>query len=256
MALIECYECQKQVSDSASACPSCGAPVKKVAPSSYTPPQMKSPTAAPRRVGFLLAIGIFFLPFIFSWVVLRKGYSNLTRSIVFGWLFIFFALPGWTGSHSTSTQSTSTKGAVAEDFSTPVNPEYTKKEIARRLAAEAAEEKQAAEARARELASLPMVTASQIAQAYEENTVAADQMFKDKRFRVTGVVASINTDFLGKPYITLRGGVNQFMEPQFSFETENPNRVAALRKGSKVTLVCHGKGDIAKTPMSDECQFL
>lgn len=29
MALIECYECGKQVSDSAAACPNCGAPVKQ-----------------------------------------------------------------------------------------------------------------------------------------------------------------------------------------------------------------------------------
>lgn len=28
MALIKCYECQKQVSESAAACPHCGAPVK------------------------------------------------------------------------------------------------------------------------------------------------------------------------------------------------------------------------------------
>ena len=29
MALIECYECHKKVSDSAAACPNCGAPVKQ-----------------------------------------------------------------------------------------------------------------------------------------------------------------------------------------------------------------------------------
>lgn len=28
MALVECHECGKQISDSASSCPSCGAPVR------------------------------------------------------------------------------------------------------------------------------------------------------------------------------------------------------------------------------------
>ncbi|MCU9106802.1 OB-fold putative lipoprotein [Pseudomonas aeruginosa] len=59
------------------------------------------------------------------------------------------------------------------------------------------------------------ISAQQLAQAYDRNTVAADQQFKGKRFKVTGVVDSIITDMFGNPYVTLRGGVNQFMEPQF-----------------------------------------
>ncbi len=53
----------------------------------------------------------------------------------------------------------------------------------------------------------------QLIQVYDRNTVAADQQFKGKRFKLTGVVDSINTDLFGYPNVTLRGGVNQFMEP-------------------------------------------
>lgn len=131
-------------------------------------------------------------------------------------------------------------------------------------AADAAQSAQAAEQRAeqerqqaiQEAASLPTVTAHDIAVAYEENTVAADQNFKGKKFKVSGTVADILTDFSGDPYLTLRGGVNQFMEPQFSFDKAALNQLASLKKGSKVTLVCTGRGDIAKTPMSGECSLV
>lgn len=131
-------------------------------------------------------------------------------------------------------------------------------------AADAAKSAQAAEQRAeqerqqaiQEAASLPTVTAHDIAVAYAENTVAADQKFKGKKFKVSGTVSDINTDFSGDPYLTLRGGVNQFMEPHFGFDKAALNQLASLKKGSKVTLVCTGRGDIAKTPMSGECSLV
>lgn len=107
-----------------------------------------------------------------------------------------------------------------------------------------------------ELAATPTVTAGDIAVAYNENTVAADQKFKGKKFKVSGTVADINTDFMGNPYLTLRGGVNQFMEPQFSFEKTDADSLASLKKGTKVTLLCVGKGDVAKIPMSGSCALL
>lgn len=107
-----------------------------------------------------------------------------------------------------------------------------------------------------EMAALPTVTADDLAYNYSENTVAADQIFKGKKFKVSGIVTNISTDFTGDPYLTLRGGENQFMEPQFSFDKSDSSQLANLRKNSKVTLVCIGKGDIAKTPMSGSCQLL
>lgn len=102
-------------------------------------------------------------------------------------------------------------------------------------------------------AALLVVTASDIATAYDENTVAADQRFNGKKFEVTGIVNSISTDLMGDPYITLEGGVNKYMEPHFGFEKSEAPDLAKLYKGQKVTLTCIGKGDIVKTPMSDSC---
>lgn len=102
----------------------------------------------------------------------------------------------------------------------------------------------------------PTVTARDIALAYAENTVAADQVYKGRRFRVTGSVSDINTDFMGDPYLMLKGGQNEFMEPQFKFTKSDAPELAKLRKGHKVTLECTGRGDFAKTPMSDDCRIL
>ena len=96
-------------------------------------------------------------------------------------------------------------------------------------------------------------TATAITQAYEENTVAADQRFKGKRFKITGTVSDINTDFMGDPYVILNGGVNQFMEPQFGFDKSYSTQLASLYKGATITLVCTGNGDIAKTPIWGSC---
>ncbi|MBS0296426.1 MAG: hypothetical protein JSR45_08950 [Proteobacteria bacterium] len=43
-------------------------------------------SGAPRRVSVLLGIGIFLLPIIFVWFLLRRGYSVTARVIGFGWL--------------------------------------------------------------------------------------------------------------------------------------------------------------------------
>lgn len=102
---------------------------------------------------------------------------------------------------------------------------------------------------------MPAVTAVELSRAYAENTVAADAKFKGKKFKVTGVVEDINTDFMGNPYLTLRG-VNQFMPGQYGFSKSDNESLSQVRKGNRVTLVCTGQGDIAKMPSSKDCSFV
>lgn len=64
MALIDCYECEKQVSDQAVNCPNCGAPLKKPGPAPDPAPQHVSNTrtgAAWEGSGFLLIVGGLFM---------------------------------------------------------------------------------------------------------------------------------------------------------------------------------------------------
>ena len=136
------------------------------------------------------------------------------------------------------------------------SPEQKAAEAAQRQEQEAQQAAQKAQEEQQAIAALPEVTADQIARAYAENTVAADQQFKGKQFKVSGVVTDINTDIMGDPYVTLRGGDNQFMEPHFGFDKSSQDALAKLKKGDKVTLVCTGRGDVAKTPMSDSCSMM
>jgi len=69
-------------------------------------------SSPPRRVRVWLGIGIFFLPQIFSWFTLRKGYSNLVRFAAFGWLgFVFLTSSSYKGQSQVSTETQNTPTA-------------------------------------------------------------------------------------------------------------------------------------------------
>ncbi len=218
MALIHCAECDRMASDQAAACPHCGAPIAE----QLLPNNKGAKQPASRRVGFALGVGIFFVPVVFVWFLLRQGHSVASRVVGFAWLAVFLV------GVASSERSTSQAPAPATNQSQPANTTEPPAPVLE-------------------------VSAQQLAQAYERNTVAADQQFKGKRFKVSGVVDAINTDLFGKPYVTLRGGVNPFMQPQFSLADGHANFAAGLQVGQRITLLCVGKGDVAKTPMSKDC---
>lgn len=54
-----------------------------------------------KKVSIGLGIGIFFIPYIFSWFTLRQGYTKKARILSLGWFgfcFIVFALPSFNNS--------------------------------------------------------------------------------------------------------------------------------------------------------------
>ena len=76
--------------------------------------------AAPqqRKVGFLLGLGIFLIPIVFVWFLLRKGHSTLSRVLGFGWLALcVIAVVSSSGTSpsasSNGTAQTGTDAAVA-----------------------------------------------------------------------------------------------------------------------------------------------
>ena len=190
----------------------------RLPPFKYRPPAQ----ATSRSVGFWLGVGIFLFPVIFVWFLLRQGHSTTSRVIGFAWLALMVVAMA-SGDRPASTPSaTSSKQSQPTKVEAPVEP-------------------------------LIEVSAQQLAQAYDRTTVAADQQFKGRRFKITGTVDSISTDMFGNPYVTLRGGVNQFMEPQFELDEDHANYAAGLQSGLRISLICTGRGDVAKTPMSKDC---
>jgi hypothetical protein len=81
-----------------------------------------------RKVGAALGIGIFLLPWIFAWFLLRGGYSSIARVISFGWMviIILFAIgsshptPATTADHTPATATaenlTTAKRATGKSF--------------------------------------------------------------------------------------------------------------------------------------------
>lgn len=218
MALINCSECDRMASDQAAACPHCGVPIAR----HVAPVKMATGVSTSRAVGFWLGLGILLMPLVFVWFLLRQGHSTISRVIGFAWLAL--ALVGMASSERSPSKPVASSSVQSQPakVAAPAEP-------------------------------LKAYSVQQLAQAYDRNTVAADQQFKGKRFQVTGTVDSINTDMFGNPYVTLRGGVNQFMEPQFELDEQHASYAAGLQSGMRISLVCTGRGDVAKTPMSKDC---
>lgn len=82
-------------------------------PTPETPPAA-TPPATSRKVGIWLGIGIFLLPFVFSWFTLRKGHSSLARVISFIWLAVVivvgFSQPGDQAADDPSNPAAATAG--------------------------------------------------------------------------------------------------------------------------------------------------
>lgn len=74
-----------------------------------------APTGATRKVGAALGIGIFLLPWIFAWFLLRRGYSNVARLVSFGWMLVIvlLAIGGGSSSNQTTTANSTSAAPVA-----------------------------------------------------------------------------------------------------------------------------------------------
>jgi RNA polymerase subunit RPABC4/transcription elongation factor Spt4 len=78
---------------------------------------------------------------------------------------------------------------------------------------------------------------------YEENEVKADNLYKGKTVRITGIINDIGTDVLDEPYITFAGDEYGFTGIQIYFNKAERGKIADVSKGRTVTIVgkCDGK---------------
>ncbi len=103
----------------------------------------------------------------------------------------------------------------------------------------------------------PVVSASSVAKTYEENQVAGDHQYFDKRLYVTGTIASINSGLGNEPYVVLVGDGNPFMQPHIQFENgkQDIEKIARLKKKQAVAFVCYGGGSLAGSVVFKRCEF-
>lgn len=94
------------------------------------------------------------------------------------------------------------------------------------------------------------VSAQKLAADYNANEVSADELYRDKMLRVSGVVDSIKKDITDDPYVVLRTD-NRFMGVHANFE--DTAGLSALSAGQKITVRCIGNNVIMGSPILKDC---
>ncbi|MGQ2966991.1 OB-fold protein [Methylophilus sp.] len=99
-------------------------------------------------------------------------------------------------------------------------------------------------------------TAGEIAKAYANDAVAADEKYKNKAFIVSGSVVDKSTDPSEHAVLILEGGIDPLLEPHFTLADSEKSKAAELKKGQKVKLQCYGKGEVSKIAHAEDCEIL
>jgi hypothetical protein len=98
------------------------------------------------------------------------------------------------------------------------------------------------------------VSAMEMWRQYEANEVSADNYYKDRVFRVTGTVHSIDKDVMDNIVLRL-ASPNDFMSTSATIDKSGAERAAQLEKGERVALTCVVKGRVIGSPVLDDCTF-
>lgn len=94
------------------------------------------------------------------------------------------------------------------------------------------------------------VSAEDLYQEYQDNSVAADQKYDGKQVEVTGSIYDFGTDIMDRPYITFG-----FLETQAIFRKSYSSQLAELEKGQEITVQCKVSGAPLDYPILDNCQI-
>ena len=96
------------------------------------------------------------------------------------------------------------------------------------------------------------VTAAALHAAYAQNEVSADEKYRGKILRVTGILDAIKKDITDDPYVVLRSA-NRFEGVHASFAGDALSTLTALKPGKPITLRCIGDNVIIGSPKLKGC---
>ena len=80
----------------------------------------------------------------------------------------------------------------------------------------------------------------------------AYRLYKDKILKVTGVVVGISKDFLGNPYVKLRGKL--LADVWCHVNEKQINNLVDMRPGQKIIALGHGNGITLTSPQIKNCR--
>src|SRR6185437_2742262 len=94
---------------------------------------------------------------------------------------------------------------------------------------------------------LIITTPQKVAEDYNQNQVSANQKYQDKELFLSGRIQDIRSGIGEGPYLLFRG-INPFFSPAAHFQNDNIKRIASLKKGQEINIVCKSEGAIIETP--------
>lgn len=91
---------------------------------------------------------------------------------------------------------------------------------------------------------------------FTDNEVAALQKYKDRLTGISGTITGIQAGINDAPFVTLSGGSKYSLnQPILKFFEGDVPKIAELKKGSKITVICQFENEIAGTAVFKECMM-
>ena len=237
MAIIPCRECAHHVSDLATSCPSCGAPIAQAV---KTKPRRKR--MFPR---VLLTLMTLWTLGTLAWLVVPR--SAFDQLIVSAQSSLQRLGPG-------ISQVAHQGPAPAEQA--PAEPPPAERAPAHQAPAE--QQPPAALPVATEPAPAPRsvysTTAEQLYRDYEANVVAIETKIGSSRVRLTGNVAEIDQDATGRPVVKVRTGKDS--TAAMTLADDQRAAAAQLARGEAIEIECDKLGRTAGTLQGSDCNVM
>ena len=100
------------------------------------------------------------------------------------------------------------------------------------------------------------ISATELINAYNENEVKADKMYKGKIVEVNGIVDGIDSGIDDKAIVRLSDGDEfSFDNVQCCIDDENQDKACELKKGENVMIIGKADGEIAGIPFIKDCKI-
>lgn len=90
---------------------------------------------------------------------------------------------------------------------------------------------------------------------YDNNPIAADDIYKGKTLKITGKISSIDRELLGGAYITFAVDEYGFKNVQMVFNKSEEDKITNLSKGQQVTVIGECRGQTLGTVLLSKCYF-
>ena len=100
------------------------------------------------------------------------------------------------------------------------------------------------------------ISATELINAYNENEVKADKMYKGKIVEVNGIVDGIDSDMDDKAVVRLSDG-DEFSIYTVScyIDDENQDKACELKKGENVIIIGKADGEVIGEPVIKDCKI-